>query len=183
MPPRVALISSPPCARDSEVLALPQIGAAELLLGHGAAARQAYSQARHQALEIGVPLQHEASAGLARVALAEDDTAAALAALQPLLDHVVTGGTFSDTEERLIELTCHQALARAGDPRAADWRARAHTALMNGAATITDAAPGDQRLLEARQRRLLARPGQLMASSSRFPSTRSGVPSPCVNAA
>ena len=127
-------------ARDSEVLALLQTGAAELLRGHGAAARQAYAQARQQAMEIGIPLQHEASAGLARVALADGDTAAALAALQPLLDHVAAGGSFSDTEERLIELTCHQALARAGDPRAADWLARAHTALTDAAATITDAA-------------------------------------------
>jgi class 3 adenylate cyclase len=127
-------------ARDNEVLALLQVAAAELLLGSSAAARQAYTQARQQALEIGHPLQHDASAGLVRVALAEGDTAAALAALQPLLDHVAAGGTLGNTEERQIELTCHQALARVGDPRAADWLARAYTALMHGAATITDAA-------------------------------------------
>ncbi len=126
-------------ARDNEVLALLQVAGAELLLGRSAAAREAYSQARQQALEIGDPLQHDASAGLVRVALAEGDVPAALVALQPLLDHVAAGGRFSDTEERLIELTCHQALARAGDPRAADWLTRAHAALMNAAATITDA--------------------------------------------
>ena len=61
------------------------LGDAELALGRPAAARQAYSQARARALEIGSPWQHDASAGLARVALAAGDTAAALAALQPLL--------------------------------------------------------------------------------------------------
>jgi class 3 adenylate cyclase len=127
-------------ARDNEVLALLQMAGAELLLGRSAAARQAYTQARQQALAIGHPLQHDASAGLVRVALAEGDTAAALSALQPLLDHVAAGGTLGDTEARQIELTCHQALARAGDPRAAGWLVQAHTGLMNGAAAITDAA-------------------------------------------
>ena len=40
---------------------------------------------------------------------------------------------------RLIELTCYVALARTADPRAADWLAQAHTALMAQAAAITDA--------------------------------------------
>jgi hypothetical protein len=35
-------------------------------------------------------------------------------------------------------LTCHQALARAGDPRAANWLARAHRALMAQAESLTD---------------------------------------------
>jgi hypothetical protein len=86
-------------------------------------------------------LRHDASAGLAQVALAEGDAAAALAAmaaLKPLLDHIAAGGTLDGTEyPRLIELNCHQALARAGDPRAADWLARAHSALMAQADAIS----------------------------------------------
>ena len=72
------------------------------------------------------------------MALAEGDAAAALATLQPLLDHMAAGGTLDGTQDpHLIELTCHQALARAGDPAAADWLARAHTALMAQADAIT----------------------------------------------
>ena len=94
-----------------------------------------------RAQEIVTPYQHEASAGLARVALAEGDPAAALAALQPVLDHVAAGGTLGATDyPRWIELTCHQTLARAGDPRAADWLARSHAALVAQADTISDAA-------------------------------------------
>ena len=56
---------------------------------------------------------------------------------QPLRGHVAAGGTLDGTEyPRLIELTCHQALARAGDPFAADWLARAHSALMAQADAI-----------------------------------------------
>ena len=44
---------------------------------------------------------------------------------------------------RLVEWTCHRVLASAGDrgdPRAAEWLARAHDALQAQAATIADAA-------------------------------------------
>ena len=44
---------------------------------------------------------------------------------------------------RLVEWTCHRVLASAGDPRAGEWLARAHTALQARAATITDAALRD----------------------------------------
>ena len=132
-------------ARDEEVLTRLRLGAAELALGRTAAARQAYAQAHARALEMDSVSQHDASAGLARVALAAGDDAAAqaaVAALQPLLDHIAAGGTLDGTEEpRQIELTCHQALARAGDPRAADWLARAHSALMAQSDAITRHSP------------------------------------------
>jgi len=117
-------------SRDEEVLATLQLGGAELALGRGAAARAHYAQARERALEIGHPLQQEASAGLMRVALAEGDTASALAALQPVLDHLEAGGSLDHIDERQVELTCHQVLAHAGDPRADAWLVRAHSALM-----------------------------------------------------
>jgi class 3 adenylate cyclase len=132
-------------ARREEVFAGLRLGAAEGALGRTAAARLAYAQAHARALEIDSALQHDASAGLARVALAEGGAAAAraaVAALQPLLDHVAAGGTMDGTEfPRLIELTCHQALARAGDPRAAEWLERGHTALMAEADAITRHSP------------------------------------------
>lgn len=105
------------------------------------AARRAYTQAHAWAREIGSAWQHDASAGLARVALAEGDAAAAqaaLAALQPVLGLVASGGTLDGAEyPRQIELTCQQALARAGDPRAAAWLGRAHSALMAQADAIS----------------------------------------------
>ena len=127
-------------ARDWEGIARLRLGDAEAALGQLAAARHAYREAYARALEIGSAWRHDASAGLARVALAAGDTAAALAALQPLLDHAVASGTLDGTDyPRLIELTCHQALARAGDPRAADWLTRAHGALIAQADSLTDA--------------------------------------------
>jgi len=132
-------------ARDFEALAGLRLGAAELALGRRAAAREAYAQAHARAVEIDDSLQHDASAGLAQVALAEGDAAAApaaMAALKPLLDHIGAGGMLDDTEwPRLIELSCHQALARAGDPRAADWLLRAHSALMAEADAISHSTP------------------------------------------
>ena len=132
-------------ARDQQVFARIVLGNAELALGRTAAARQAFTQMRTMALALQIdhPYQHDASAGLARVALAEGDTAAALAALQPVLDHIGRGGTLEGTSDaREVELNCHQALARAGDPRAADWLARAHTALMTQAEAIGQSSGG-----------------------------------------
>jgi class 3 adenylate cyclase/tetratricopeptide (TPR) repeat protein len=133
-------------ARQNEVMAGLRLGDAELALGRPAAARQAFTLARTMALQIDHATQLDVSAGLARVALAESDTAAALAALQ-LLEHLPTGGTLEGTDEpRQIELTCHQALARAGDPRAAEWLARAHTALMAQADAIGQSGGGAELL-------------------------------------
>ncbi len=126
-------------ARDYEVLAGLRLGDAEQALGRSAAARQAFTQARLRGLEIDDPEQHAASAGLARVALAEGDARAALAALQPLMDHAAAGGSLDGAEyPRQIELTLYQTLARNQDPRANNWLARAHTALMAQADAITD---------------------------------------------
>jgi class 3 adenylate cyclase/tetratricopeptide (TPR) repeat protein len=131
-------IASATKALDDEVLAALQVAAAELALGHTDAARATYARAHQQAVAIGHPLQHEASAGLARVALTAGDAAAALAALQPVLDPGAAATPLtSAVDERQIELTCHQALAHAGDPRADEWLVRAHTALMRQVGAIT----------------------------------------------
>jgi tetratricopeptide (TPR) repeat protein len=128
-------------APDVEVNAGLKLGDAEVALGRLGAARQAYTQARTRAKEIGSPWQLDASAGVARVALAEGDAQGSVAALQPILEHVESGGTLDGTEyPRLVQLTCHQTLGRASDPRATHWLASAHTALMVQADAITDAA-------------------------------------------
>jgi len=131
-------------AGDHQVDALFRLGEAELALGRHAAARQAFEQGRAQALEIESPWQHDASAWLARVALAQRDGAAALREVKSLLAHLAGGGTLVGTlTPRLIELTCYRVLAGAGgggDPTAAEWLTRAHEALQAQAATIPDAA-------------------------------------------
>ena len=116
-------------ARSWEAFALLRLGDAELALGRHSAAHEAFARARAMALEIDDSLQHDAAAGLARVALAEGNGAAALHAMQPVLDHVAGGGTLEGTEARMIEWTMHRVLAQAHDPRAGEWLARAHDAL------------------------------------------------------
>jgi len=135
-------------AKDQEAAAWCRLGEAELVLGRHAAAAQAFGSAHERATEIGSPYRHDAAAGLARVALAQGDTAAALQALEPLLaagaaahgdDNLLEGAEFP----RLVEWTCHRVLARAGEHgerRAAEWLSRAHDALQTQAAAIADPA-------------------------------------------
>ena len=128
-------------ARDWEAVALLYIGHAEQALGRHAKALQAYERARARALEIDHPLQHGATAGLARVALAQGDTVTALQQVEVLLTHMADGGTLEGGESpRLVEMTCYVVLERLGDARAAAWLERAHTHLMAKAVTIPDAA-------------------------------------------
>jgi len=128
-------------ARDREVDALLKLGHAELALQHPAAARQRFERMRERAREIESPWQHDASAGLAQVALAEGDGATALHEVEALLRQLADGETLAGTvKPRLIELTCYRALAGAGDARADEWLTRAHGALQAQAATIPDTA-------------------------------------------
>jgi class 3 adenylate cyclase/tetratricopeptide (TPR) repeat protein len=123
----------------NEAIALCLIGHAELAQGHYAAAADAYERAHAVAMAIDGGQQYDATAGLARVALARGDTAAALLPVERLLAHLAGGGTLDGTEGRqLIRLSCHQVLARAEDPRAAEILAGAHTELQARAATIAD---------------------------------------------
>ena len=61
-------------ARDQEAAALCRVGDAELALGRHAPAAEAFASAHARASEIASPYRHDASAGLARVALAQGDT-------------------------------------------------------------------------------------------------------------
>jgi len=128
-------------ARDREVDALLKRGQAELALGRSAEARATFAQMHGKACEIDSAWQHDATAGLAQVALAEGDDAAALREVESLAAHMSSGGTLVGTvKPRLIELTCHRVLARLRDPRAGEWLERAREGLEAQAATIPDAA-------------------------------------------
>jgi class 3 adenylate cyclase/tetratricopeptide (TPR) repeat protein len=127
-------------ARDWEAVALLYIGHAEQALGRHAAAAQAYKRAQARAREVGHSMEHIATAGLARVALAQGDTAEALRQVNGVLAYLDDGGKLEATQSpTFIELTCYQVLARSSDLRAAEWLERAHTHLMAKAATIPDA--------------------------------------------
>jgi class 3 adenylate cyclase/tetratricopeptide (TPR) repeat protein len=126
-------------ARNMEVIAAIRLGDAEHALGHLEAARQAYSHAQARAVEIDNPTRFDASAGLTQVAMSEEDATAAMDALRPVLDHAAAGGLLEGAEyPRRVELTCYEALKRAGDMRAAGWLTRAHTALLAQYEAITD---------------------------------------------
>ena len=126
---------------EHEARAQCHIGHAELALGHIEAASTAFERSRSVALAADTEAQHDAAAGIARLALAQGDTATAMTAVEGLLAHLASGGTLVGTDgPRLILLICHQVLARALDPRAAQLLADAHAALLVIADAIADDA-------------------------------------------
>ncbi len=128
-------------ALDFETFALLRAGNAELALGNFDAAAADLASAHALARKIAHPVQHEVTAALARVALAQGDVAIAMQRVETLLEHLTAGGTLDGTFlPRLIELTCHQALARAGDARAGAMLDHVFADLQAKAATITDGA-------------------------------------------
>ena len=124
---------------EAEARAQCARGHAELALGHPATAAMAFERAHAVALAADTETQLDATAGLARLALARGDVAAAMQAVERLLAHQAGGGTLEGTEApRLIRLTCHQVLERAGDARAAEVLTTAHAELQAMAAAIAD---------------------------------------------
>ena len=82
----------------------------------------------------------EPLAGLARIALARGDVAGASATVAEVLARLDAGGSVDGTEDPLwIYLTCHEVLAAAGAPRAADLLRQAHALVMARAAPLGDA--------------------------------------------
>lgn len=128
-------------ARNIETLALLQQGNAELALGRHAAAAQAYQQSHTVAVHIDDPVQHDATAGLARVALAQNDARAAMQHVEGLIAFLESSGKLSGADApRRIALTCQQVLAGVLDPRAAEWLECMHRNLQASAEAITDAS-------------------------------------------
>ena len=126
---------------QQQFIALQRLGEAEWAAGQPNAAAQTLARALALAHERKLTQQDDAAAGLARLALAEGDLAAALRHLQPVLDRAAAAGGVPDAEyPRRVELHCHLVLASADDPRAQAWLQRAHDNLMVSAATIADAA-------------------------------------------
>lgn len=132
-------IASQAQARRFEVQALWHLGNAELALGRHSAASAAFARSHKVALAIGEPLRHNATAGLARVALAQGDVGRAMLAIESPLEDLSGGGTLDGAHQpNLIRLICYQVLAYAGDSRASDTLARAYATVQNDAAAIAD---------------------------------------------
>jgi tetratricopeptide (TPR) repeat protein len=126
---------------ETQITALLQSAEIELEAGRIDAAEAAFLRAQALAIEQDEPLRFDAAAGLARLALARGDHAGALHALDGVLAQLADGGSLDGTEARQrIRLTCHQALAATGDPRAFAILAEAHADMQRQAQGITDAA-------------------------------------------
>jgi class 3 adenylate cyclase/tetratricopeptide (TPR) repeat protein len=115
--------------------------------GHAFAALERLSEATlayQAALEIRTDLDQaalacEPRAGLARVALAQSNLAAALAHVSPVLAFLDGGGSLDGTDEPLrVLLTCYQVLQAAGDLRTAQILAAAYRQLSARADKIAD---------------------------------------------
>ena len=127
-------------ATDLQALALWALGNAELAAGQHAAAAAAFERGQAVAQASDSELRHDATAGLARVALSVGDVDGAMRQVGVLLEHLAGGGSFDGTLGlRLIELSCYQVLQRAGDTRAAELLESAHAGVLEHAATIQDA--------------------------------------------
>jgi len=108
-------------------------------LGDGAGATAAYHQALdsyHRAGHVNPP--NEVRAGLARVALAQGDTAQALEHVEPILDHLKSHTLNGTYEPFRIRLTCYRVLKVNEDTRAGEVLRTAYNLLQERAARIED---------------------------------------------
>ena len=126
--------------RFIEAGALRNRGHAELALADADSAAMAYAASRDLFRELGMPnIATEAVAGLARVALANGDVAAALAGVESILVHLDGGGTLDGADEPLlVRLTCYRVFDAAGDMRAAAVLGEAYAELQQLAARLPD---------------------------------------------
>jgi tetratricopeptide (TPR) repeat protein len=125
--------------RFTQVNALLVIGHAALDLGRRSEAVAMYREALDIRNELGQPnLATESLAGLARVALAQDDLVEALGYVETLLAYL-EGGTPDGTDEPLrVYLTCYRALEAVHDPRAEPILTAAYMLMQERAAKIPD---------------------------------------------
>lgn len=124
---------------EFEAIAQHSLGNAELALGRYDAATAAYRRAHAIAATLCNATRYDALAGLARVALAQNNLAAAMRSVEELLTPDRKSLEAAEMPH-LIRWTCHQALARAGDPRSGPLLEAAQDKLLTAAATISDAA-------------------------------------------
>jgi class 3 adenylate cyclase/tetratricopeptide (TPR) repeat protein len=128
--------------RGGEAWALTVQGHALAAMNHLSEASASYQAALEIRTELDqTALASEPHAGLARIALAQKDSPAALAYISPVLVFLEDGGSLDGAEEPLrVYLTCYQALQASDDPRAAQILAVAYQQLRSRADRIADPA-------------------------------------------
>ncbi len=130
-----------------ELGARQEIGFALTHLGHALAelrqldeAANSYRRAYELRREAKQPnLATEPLAGLARLALAQGDLAAAFEYVQEILDYLQSGNLDGTQEPIRVYLTCYQVLQVQGDRRADEVLEQAYRLVQERAAGITDA--------------------------------------------
>lgn len=135
--------------RSNQALALTYLGHARLGLGRLKEAAAAYREGLALRREFEqLHLATESLAGLARIALAQDELAVALGHVEEILGHLETDRTLAGADEPLrVYLTCYRVLGANQDARAQDLLTRAHALLQEWAANISD-EEGRRRFLE-----------------------------------
>jgi len=125
---------------STEAWALTYQGHALLALGQGSEARESYQAALQIRQETKqATLATEPYAGLARVALAQNDLSAARHWVEPILLHLEAGNTLGGTDEPLrVYLTCYQVLKALNDPRAHSMLETAYRQMMARAGNIQE---------------------------------------------
>ena len=130
-------------ARDrwAQGAALRLMGQAALVLGDAVAAARDFEASRELFASMRMPhLAIEAIAGLADLALAAGDLAAALGHVNAILAMLAAGTSLDGTEEPMrVHLCCHRVLAANGDPRARPVLEQAYQDLSLRALRISDA--------------------------------------------
>ena len=112
---------------------------AELALGHEAAAHADFLHAQALCAELDHPQRLDATAGLARLALARGDMVQASAHVASLLAHFDQHGSFDGAESpQRVHLDCVLVLQRASDPRTGAVLDDAHRELQAQAGRISD---------------------------------------------
>jgi predicted ATPase/class 3 adenylate cyclase len=126
--------------RSASAWALTYAGHAHLALGQAQVASNEYRAALELRQALEQPnLSAEPLAGLARLALVENNLPAAQESIATILAHLDSGGTLDGTDEPLrVYLTCFRVLQAAGDGRAREILDTAHRQLQERAEKISD---------------------------------------------
>jgi tetratricopeptide (TPR) repeat protein len=143
---------------DVRGFALTFLGHAMAGLGFLREASDAYSQALTLRRELDQPhLATEPLAGLARLSLAQGDSAQAQTHAEEILDLLASRKLDGTAEPFRVYLTCYQVLAGSGEHRAREILIRAHTELLEQAARIPDEAQRGSFLENVAENRELVR--------------------------
>ena len=129
---------------DLQASLLNTRGHAYAALGNVDEAATCYRKAVSIYQEIGrTTMPPEPIAGMARLALARGSVIEAMSSIADVIAHFDAGGSVDGTEDPpWIYLTCHQVLAAAGSPRAAEFLTKAHEILMQRAEPLAPAERG-----------------------------------------